>query len=138
MLQLTNSPIDPAALRQQLVDTSSGALVTFEGTVRDINNRRDVTSLEYEAAEPELAENEFAAIAEEVRRRFQIIDLRCAHRTGTLKVGDLAVWIGVIAEHRADAFDACRYIIDELKHRLPIWKKEHYADGTSKWLMVDG
>ena len=110
-----------------------GAVACFEGVVRNHNDGRDVTRLQYEGA-PDLAANEFSKIEAEVRATFAIVKLSCVHRIGDLSIGDLAVWVGVSAAHRADAFGACRYIIDETKQRLPIWKKEHYPDGESEWL----
>jgi len=92
-----------------------------------------VSLLDYEAYAP-LAEKEGDRILREAREKFQILDAVCIHRTGSLKLGDLAVWIGVISEHRGAAFEACRYIIDEAKARVPIWKKEHYADGSTEWI----
>ncbi len=101
--------------------------------MRDSNEGREVDGLEYEAY-AELAEAEGERIMEEAIARYGVTDARCAHRTGHLHVGDLAVWVGVSAAHRDEAFRACRYIIDEIKHRLPIWKKEHYLDGDSAWV----
>ena len=89
--------------------------------------------LEYEAFEP-LAVREGERILAEAIARFGVAHAACAHRVGDLTVGELAVWVGVSARHRDEAFRACRYIIDEVKHRLPIWKKEHYANGDSGWV----
>lgn len=108
-------------------------MVTFEGRVRNRNQGRSVTRLEYESAE-ELARREFDRIREKTLANYEITDVLCVHRVGSLVVGDMAVWIGVVAPHRAAAFDACRYVIDELKQRLPIWKKEYYTDGDSGWI----
>lgn len=126
-------PIVPSDLEARLRDDTAGALVTFEGRVRNVNEARNVQKLEYEAA-TDLARNEFARIAEETLERFDIIQVSCAHRYGILAIGDIAVWIGILAGHRGPAFDACRYLIDELKKRLPIWKKEYYRDGDSGWI----
>jgi molybdopterin synthase catalytic subunit len=114
-------------------DTRAGACATFEGRVRNHNEGRAVEALDYEAYGP-LAEREGERIIAEAREKFRIIGALCVHRTGSLSLGDLAVWVGVTAEHRAAAFDACRYIIDEIKARLPIWKKEHYAGGATEWI----
>jgi molybdopterin synthase catalytic subunit len=130
---LTNQPLEAAALRRDLLRRAAGALVVFEGWVRDHSHGRVVTRLDYEAAEA-LAGREFATIADEAQSKFGVLALRCAHRTGSLQPGEAAVWVGVIAAHRAEAFDACRYVIDELKKRLPVWKKEFYADGDSGWI----
>ncbi|HWA87721.1 MAG TPA: molybdenum cofactor biosynthesis protein MoaE, partial [Opitutus sp.] len=87
------------------------------------------------AAFGELAEREGARILEEARAKFDVLAIACVHRVGALKIGDLAVWVGVVAAHRGAAFDACRYVIDEAKARVPIWKKEHYTDGASEWVI---
>jgi molybdopterin synthase catalytic subunit len=133
VFRITDSPIDPAALLPGLSDTRAGACATFEGRVRAQNDGKGVSSLDYEAYAP-LAEKEGDRILSEARDKFHILDAVCVHRTGSLKLGDLAVWIGVISEHRGAAFEACRYIIDESKARVPIWKKEHYADGSTEWI----
>lgn len=130
---ITASPIDPAALKRALEAESAGGCVTFEGWVRNHNESASVVALEYEAHEP-IAEREGEKIIEEARRRFPILSARCEHRVGKLAVGECAVWVGVSAAHRGAAFDACRYIIDETKQRVPIWKKEHYRDGQSGWV----
>lgn len=126
-------PIDIAACARRLADDRAGALVTFEGWVRNHNDGQQVGSLEYEAY-ASLAESEGERILAEARERFALSGAVAVHRTGHLKIGELAVWVGVTAEHRAAAFDACRYIIDEAKARLPIWKKEHYASGATAWI----
>jgi molybdopterin synthase catalytic subunit len=92
-----------------------------------------VKTLDYEAYAP-LAQKEGRRIVKEARERFPITDARCVHRTGSLSLGDIAVWIAVSAGHRAAAFEACRFLIDEMKARLPIWKREHYADGSTEWV----
>ena len=125
--------LDPAALARTLSDPRAGACVTFEGWVRNRNEGQPVLSLEYEAYAP-LAVSEGEKILAEARARFSLVAAACVHRTGHLQLGELAVWVGVTAEHRGAAFDACRYIIDEAKARLPIWKKEHYAGGATAWI----
>lgn len=133
MFTLSETPIDTAAAIKALRNPATGALVTFEGWVRNHNEGRDVTQLDYEAY-PEMAEKEGTRILEEARARFDILGAACLHRVGQLAVGDMAVWIGVTAVHREAAFDACEYIIDTIKVRVPIWKKETYADGDSGWV----
>ena len=130
---ISSQPIDPAALHRALVDPSAGACVTFEGWVRQRNEGQPVQSLEYEAHGP-LAEAEGARILAEARKKFALVGCVAVHRVGHLQLGDLAVWVGVTAEHREPAFAACRYIIDEAKSRLPIWKKEHYSGGATAWI----
>jgi molybdopterin synthase catalytic subunit len=133
VFSLSASPIDPAALGRAMAEPQAGACVTFEGWVRNHQAGRAVARLEYEAF-AELAAREGERILAEVRQRFAIYGVWCVHRTGMLQIGDLAVWVGVTAAHRGAAFDACRYVIDEAKARLPIWKKEHYVDGSSEWV----
>jgi molybdopterin synthase catalytic subunit len=134
---LSDRPIDDVQLRTRLENREGGALVVFEGRVRRQNEDRVVARLEYEAFAP-LAEKEGNRILEETRQQFDILAVVCVHRTGTLELGDTAVWIGVVTRHRGAAFEACRHVIDEVKERVPIWKKEHYADGDSGWINPDG
>jgi molybdopterin synthase catalytic subunit len=125
--------IRPAELAASLTDESCGALVTFEGLVRNHSEGRSVERLQYEAYEA-LATTEGGRIVAEALSRFDIVRARCVHRLGALALGDLAVWVGVSAHHRGEAFAACRYIIDEVKDRVPIWKKEFYTGGDSGWV----
>ena len=115
---------------------SAGAVVTFEGLVRNVNEGRPVVALEY-SAYPELALKEGEKILEEARQRFPLEAVKAVHRVGRLEIGDLAVWIAVASGHRGEAFEACRWIIDEIKERVPLWKKEIYADGDSGWLRAN-
>lgn len=101
--------------------------------MRNVNEGEAVDALEYET-HAAIAVSEGEAVIAEARERFEIIEARCVHRVGRLAIGECAVWVGVSAGHRGAAFDACRYIIDEIKHRLPIWKKEHYRKGASAWV----
>lgn len=131
--RLSASPLDAQALRAAMADPYCGGLVVFEGWVRDHNDGRRVLRLEYEAFEP-LARSEGERVLSQAEARFGVKRALCVHRVGALAIGDLAVWVGVATAHRGEAFDACRFIIDEIKHRLPIWKKEHYTDGDSGWV----
>ena len=130
---LSAAPVDVQALQATLRDDRAGAYTSFEGWVRDHNDGRAVDGLRYEAY-VELAEREGQAILDEAVARFAIIDARCVHRIGTLAIGEVAVWVGVSAAHRDAAFAACRWIIDEVKARVPIWKHERYAEGDAGWL----
>ena len=130
---LSEAAFDTAPLRAQLLDARAGAFASFEGWVRNVNESRPVAALTYEAYAA-LAESEGGKILDEARTRFAILDAVCIHRVGELALGDLAVWVGVTAGHRDAAFAACRWIIDEVKSRVPIWKREHYADGDADWL----
>jgi len=125
--------IDCAALQNELRDARAGGFASFEGWVRNHNEGHDVTRLEYEAFEA-LAIKEGERIIEEAMQKFGVLKAACVHRIGELGIGDVAVWVGVSSAHRGEAFEACRYIIDAEKHRLPIWKKEHYVNGDSGWV----
>ena len=130
---LSDSPFDVASLRAELLDARVGAYASFEGWVRDHNEGRTVLGLRYEAYAA-MAEAEGERVLAEAFARFEILDARCIHRTGDLALGELAVWVGVTAAHRDAAFAACRWIIDEVKQRVPIWKHERYAEGDAGWL----
>jgi len=125
--------IDPVAARQSVADNSCGALVVFEGWIRDHNEGQAVERLEYEVYRP-LAVKEGTIIIAEAVEKFGISHVMCIHREGLLELSDIAVIVCVSSPHRGEAFDACRYIIDEVKSRLPIWKKEHYLSGISEWV----
>jgi adenylyltransferase/sulfurtransferase len=133
LFELASEPIDVPQARARLLDPACGGYASFEGLVRNLNDGEEVTALEYEAFAP-LARKEAERILGEACVRFGVDRAACIHRVGRLAVGELAVWVGVSARHRDEAFRACRYIIDEVKHRLPIWKKEHYASGDSGWV----
>ncbi len=133
MLKVTRDPIDPRALEGVLQDGESGGVVTFLGVVRArAGDGRPVDGLEYEAFEP-MALAEFERIAQEARERFGDVRVAIVHRTGELRIGEVAVAVAAAAVHRKAAFDACAYAIDEVKRRAPIWKKERYADGSGEW-----
>ena len=133
MIEISSSPISPSDLQASLTDPAAGGYCAFEGWVRNENEGHTVERLEYEAYEP-LAIAEGEKVLAEARERFGRLGARCVHRVGMLELGDCAVWIGVASKHRDEAFKACRYIIDEIKVRLPIWKKEHYTNGDSGWV----
>jgi adenylyltransferase/sulfurtransferase len=131
--RFSRTAIDVASLRTELADPACGGYTSFEGLVRNHNEGLSVRHLEYEAFEP-LAVKEGERIVAEAIERFGIEHAACVHRIGDLAIGDMAVWVGASARHRDEAFRACRYIIDEVKHRVPIWKKEHYENGDSGWV----
>ena len=133
LFRLSGTPFDVAAQREAMLHARAGAHASFEGWVRDHNDGRAVSGLHYDAY-ARLAEEEGARVINEAIDRFDIVDAACIHRTGDLEVGDLAVWVGVTAGHRDAAFAACRFIIDEVKSRVPIWKRERYRDGDAGWL----
>jgi molybdopterin synthase catalytic subunit len=131
--RVTSEPIDAAACAAALTDVRAGAFATFEGRVRDHSDGGTVSRLDYEAYVP-LVEKEGERILAEAAAKFRILRAGAVHRIGALALGDVAVWVGVASEHREDAFGACRYIIDETKARLPIWKREHFQDGRQEWI----
>jgi len=133
---LSASAIDVHACAARLVDAGSGACVTFEGRVRNHNDGRAVQQLDYQAYAG-LEQSEGERILADAASSYPIAAAFCVHRVGSLAIGELAVWVGVGAAHRDAAFAACRYIIDEIKRRVPIWKNEHYVDCQSGWLHPD-
>ncbi len=133
MFQILATPIESAILHRSLQNVRAGACASFEGWVRNRNEGQPVQALDYEAYVP-LAEKEGERILAEALGKFAVLDAGCVHRVGSLQLGDLAIWVGVVAEHRGAAFDACRYIVDEAKARLPIWKREHYVGGATAWI----
>ncbi|MDZ4837026.1 MAG: molybdenum cofactor biosynthesis protein MoaE [Candidatus Melainabacteria bacterium] len=133
MFQLTDKIIDENELKRLVMDERAGAIVTFDGRVRNHNEGKAVSALAYEAYD-ELAINEGEKIIKEAMARFAIVNVAAAHRTGDLAISDVAVFVAVSSAHREDAFKACRFVIDEIKSRLPIWKREAYEDGSSVWV----
>jgi molybdopterin/thiamine biosynthesis adenylyltransferase/molybdopterin synthase catalytic subunit/rhodanese-related sulfurtransferase len=131
--RFSTTALDTSALQLEMRDVTCGGFAAFEGWVRNHNEGLEVTRLEYEAF-AELAEKEGTRIVDEAIARFGVARAACVHRVGSLGLRDVAVWVGVSAAHRDEAFRACRYIIDEVKHRVPIWKKEHYVNGDSGWV----
>ena len=131
--RVSREPLAPAKLALELAHPTCGGYVSFEGWVRNHQDGRGVTRLEYEVYHP-LANKEAGGILEDALQRFDVVDVAAVHAEGPLEIGGLAVWVGAVAHHRGAAFDACRYVIDEIKVRLPIWKKEFYADGDSGWV----
>ena len=130
---ISEQAIDLDALKQSMLHDQAGAFICFEGWVRNHHDGRTVQALGYQAYSA-LAETEGKKILEEACKQFAILDAVCVHRIGDLAIGDCAVWVGVTAAHRDAAFVACRFIIDEVKLRVPIWKKERYENGSSDWL----
>lgn len=134
---IVDSPIDPSELRNISKAAESGGFVSFEGWVRNHHDKRPVDSLEY-SAYTELAEKEGNRIIAQAFETFEITSAHCHHRIGHLAIGDIAIVIAVSAHHRDAAFKAARFLIDEIKSRVPIWKKEHYSDGTTAWPHCQG
>lgn len=134
---LLDITIDESRLRNMLDNDSCGAFVSFEGRVRNHNNASSVDRLTYYGYE-DLAINQGRQIIEEAKKKFDITHAIAIHRIGALEIGDIAVWIGVVAAHRYPAFDACRWILDAIKADIPVWKQEYYQDESSKWLSNNG
>ena len=130
MFEITSQAIKPY---HEFNNPQAGAVVSFEGRVRNTNNQRSVRGLEYEIYEM-LAVKEGLKIIDEALNRFEILGAYAVHRYGQLEIGDVAVFVCTNAMHREAAFTASRYLIDEIKLRLPIWKKEHYLDGPAEWV----
>ncbi len=119
-------------VRAAVADPGAGGIALFAGAVRDIDHDRGVTALSY-SAHPS-AESELRRVAEVVAEKFRVLGIAAVHRVGDLQIGDLAVVVAVACPHRAEAFDACRALIDELKASVPIWKHQWLADGSSEWV----
>ena len=135
MVQNTDKPIVSAALHHRLLENTEacGAVAIFEGRVRNHHQGQAVQVLVYECYEA-MALKMMESIRQEAFQKWKVDKIITVHRIGTLALGETAVWIGVASAHRAEAFEACRYLIDEIKKRVPIWKKETYADGSRQWV----
>jgi molybdopterin synthase catalytic subunit len=131
--RVTPDPIDPAALLGDTLSPADGAALLFWGVVREENDGRAVSSLEYSAYAP-MAEKEMLRIADEARARFGTGAIHVVHRTGLLRIGEASVAIAVASPHRAEAYEASRYVIEQLKQRVPVWKREGYVDGETEWV----
>ena len=133
MIELTDAPIDHAAITESVRSPRSGAVVLFLGTVREMTAGRQTLRLGYDAY-PEMAEAQMAKLEAQARDRWPIDAVSIVHRRGLLELGEISVAVAVASPHRADAFEAARWLIDELKQVVPIWKQEHWADGTTEWI----
>lgn len=132
MIAITEHPIDRDAVEQAVRHPGAGAVLTFSGVTRDNFGGRSVTGLRYEAY-AEMAEAEMARLRDEICARWPGVQVAMVHRIGALAVGEASVIISASSPHRDEAYQASRYAIDALKVRVPIWKKEHYADGMADW-----
>jgi molybdopterin synthase catalytic subunit len=130
---IVSHAIDVSSLIRDVASHANGATSLFLGTVRNINDGRAVTGMEYTAYDA-MASKELGKIAAEATERFEGVTLAIEHRVGVLALGDVSVAIGAAHPHRGHALDATRFVIEELKRRVPIWKREHYADGTREWV----
>jgi molybdopterin synthase catalytic subunit len=135
--RLTRHELDPNALLQRVATPANGAIILFLGVVREVNEGRDVTGIEYSAYES-MAEQELSAIANEASERFRTPHIAIEHRLGSLDLQDASVAIAVGHAHRDEAYAVSRWVIEELKRRVPIWKREHYVDGSREWVDPSG
>jgi molybdopterin synthase catalytic subunit len=131
--RVTDAPLDAAALLAEAVSPADGAALLFLGVVRNENDGRAVGHLEYQAY-AEMAEAEMGRIAAEARARWDTGRIVLVHRVGRLEVGEASVAVVVASPHRGDAYAASRYVMEELKRRVPVWKREGYVDGDSRWV----
>ena len=132
-VDVSDAPIAEADVRARVGAASDGAVLLFIGTVRDHNDGRPVERMHYDAYR-EMAVRELRAIAEAAAERVGSDRIVVIHRTGTLEIGEASLAVAVSTPHRAEAFDAARWIIEEIKARVPVWKQEHYADAQPEWL----
>jgi len=132
MIKITTSVLDPRAIEAVVADPGCGAVLTFHGVTRNHFDGRRVTGLSYEAY-PEMAEAKMAEIRDEIAEKWPGARVAMVHRIGELDIGEGSVVIAVSTPHRAACYEASRYAIEELKKRVPVWKKEHYADGDADW-----
>ena len=133
MVALTNEPIDAAKVLEQVESPLAGAVVLFLGTTRQVTAGRQTESLDYECY-PEMAQRNLAKLERAARERWPLVECSIVHRLGHLKVGEASVAVAVSSPHRQAAFEAGKWLIDELKQSVPIWKKENWADGTHEWV----
>ncbi len=132
LLELRDEPLSVDEVRAAVADAAAGGIALFLGAVRDHDHGRGVMRLSY-SAHPS-AEAELRRVAEKVAASYSVLALAAVHRVGELAVGDLAVVVAVACAHRGEAFDACRALIDDLKHSVPIWKQQWFSDGDSEWV----
>jgi molybdopterin synthase catalytic subunit len=132
LAEMRDTPLSVDEVRAAVTDPGAGGIALFVGTIRDHDGARDVTRLSY-SAHPSAAA-ELRIVAEKVAADFDVRALAAVHRVGDLDVGDLAVVVAVSCPHRGEAFEACRTLIDNLKHDVPIWKHQQFSDGTSEWV----
>jgi molybdopterin synthase catalytic subunit len=137
LASLVRAPIDPIAIIRSVSNPGNGAVLLFLGAVRQVNDGRNVTGIDYAAYEA-MAQRELEAIVTEASTKFHAADVAVQHRLGELAVEDVSVAIAVGHAHRDAAYAASRFVIEELKRRVPIWKREHYTDGTREWVDPTG
>jgi len=131
-VSVSEAPLDPALHEAAVAHTRAGAHVVFQGVVREHDGGRDVVSLEYEAHPT--AQDVLAGVAAEIATDSEVLALAVSHRVGALEVGDVALVAAVATAHRAEAFQICARLVDEVKHRLPVWKRQVFTDGSDEWV----
>lgn len=132
-IALVREPIDHAALTDSVRSAQAGAVVSFLGTVREMTGDRRTLALDYDAY-PEMAESKMRELVDETRAKWPVVNVAVEHRLGHLELGEISVAVAVSAPHRDQAFEAGRFLIDELKVRVPVWKRENWADGSREWV----
>jgi len=133
MIRLTQEPIDTTALLAEMQHEEAGAVVLFLGTTRKFTAGRETVELHYDAYH-EMAEQELQRLEEEARQRWSLVGCAIVHRLGLVPLAEASVAVAVSSAHRGEAFEAGKWLIDTLKERVPIWKQEHWADGTQEWV----
>jgi molybdopterin synthase catalytic subunit len=133
MVEITERPLDHAALTERVRHNNAGAVCTFLGTVREMTGARRTVVLDYEAY-PDMALKKMAELEAEARRRWPVIDAAIVHRVGRLGLGEISVVVAVSCPHRGDSFEACRWLIDTFKEVVPVWKRETWTDGQEEWV----
>ena len=133
MIRLTHDKIDYAALTESIRSDLSGAVVLFLGTVREMTDGRKTVALDYDAY-PAMAQTTMAELEADARSKWPVDNVGIVHRLGHLEVGDVSVAVAVSCPHRQQAFEAGKFLIDQLKLTVPIWKKENFSDGTTEWV----
>jgi molybdopterin synthase catalytic subunit len=132
LVDIRDVPLDVGAVLDAVGDHAAGGVVLFVGRVRETDNGKPVTRLEYSAHPSALAE--MASVADTIAEKYDVVALAAVHRVGRLELGDIAVVVAAAAGHRGEAFDASRALIDDLKATVPIWKHQHFADGSEEWV----
>ena len=133
MIQITHDPIDPDTAIRQVSSTQAGAVVMFLGTTREFTAEKQTRSLNYDGY-PEMAERKLAELEAKARSRWPIVECSVVHRLGHLELGEASIVVALSTAHRRDAFEAAQWLMDRIKEEVPIWKEEHWADGTTEWV----
>ena len=136
MIEITENKIEIERLNKELHNPSCGGVVIFEGRVRNHNDSKEVLKLVYDCYRP-MALKVMEEIQSEALKKWYIKKIIIVHRIGEIPIGEIALWIGVTSVHRKESFEVCQFMVNEIKHKVPIWKKETYFDGFTKWVECD-